>query len=73
LVHDFNAELGCIARTIDRNFLTVKCDFTRFGNIDTGDALNKRALSGAVITNEGGDLSSICIKVHVFEYMNWAE
>jgi hypothetical protein len=43
--------------------------FTRFGDVDSGDALNERAFTGAIITNQSGDLSSVCIKVNVFKYM----
>jgi hypothetical protein len=73
LIHNFNSQRSGIARPMDVNFFTFKEVVTFFCLINTSYAFDEGALTGSVISDECGDLASICIEIYASKNMDWSK
>ena len=58
---------------MDLNLLAFEEDITRLCGVDTSNTFDERALTRTIIANKGGDLSGICIEVHMLQNVDGAE
>jgi hypothetical protein len=68
-----DADSTSVVGVVDGGLVAVHLDHARVGSDQTGDALDQRALAGAVVTEQPEDLASAHEERHVVERPHWAE
>ena len=73
LVDDLDSERRGIPGPGDRHSLAFEVDLALVERVDPGDALDQRGLAGAVVPDEGHDLSGRDLEVDLVERLHRAE
>ena len=73
LVDDLDPERVGVAGPVDGHGLALEEVLTLVEAVDPGDALDQRALAGAVVAHQRGDLAAAYVEVHTAEHMDGPE
>ena len=73
LIDDLDAEAGRFAGAVDVDELPVEAHFAAVVGLHAGEALDESRLAGAVVADEGGDLSGVGLEVDTFEDIDGTE
>ena len=73
LVDDLDAQGGGVARAVDGTGWPSKRNLPGIGAVDPSDTLDQRGLAGAVVTDEGGDLTGVDREVDVVQHLDRTE
>src|SRR6476469_8889196 len=73
LVDDLDAQGGDVARAVDLDVLALEAVVAAVAAVDAGDDLDQRGLPGAVVADQGRDLSGVDGEVDVVQDMHHAE
>ena len=73
LVDDLDPELRRVLRAVDVDRVAVEHDLAAVRCMDAGDALDQRRLAGAVVADEGHDLTGPDLELDVRERLDGAE
>ena len=73
LIDDLDPERVRVLRTVDRDRRALERHLAGVERVDASDALDQRALPGAVVPDEGGDFPRANVKIHVPEDVDGTE